>query len=372
MNRYQRAMDACEPPAELERRLRERVLAAEPAASGRVLRPWSLARKAALAAVLILVLTASAGAVVLVEWDAIFAKRFGAFTPLAESSFQPVHVTAVCDDVTLTVREVVGDSTSISYILDYQLPEGLAPELTAALENGENCFPMEVLYCPTDAVSWAAYQAADAEKWAELDWADYLSWGAGNYWNSKENFLNFYCIWGSGSSSGSTEGYDPETRTLTFLYQFTVRDQGADLTASPLTIAVAPPVVKVDGAETALADHPALITLFPGYEGAARTGVFLEDGVSIRTTVSRLSFAVEYRGAEYESITELARDAALVMDDGTELPVSQAGVGLAGGVSRLADGSLYSIHWSTNFKKLQDTDHITAVRIGERLIPLEG
>ena len=54
MNRYAKAMKACTPPAELEARLRERVLAAE-RPKGRVLRPWSLARKAALAAALVAV-----------------------------------------------------------------------------------------------------------------------------------------------------------------------------------------------------------------------------------------------------------------------------------------------------------------------------
>ena len=67
MNRYEKAMKACTPPAELEARLRERVLAAE-RPKGHVLRPWSLARKAALAAALVAVLTVSVGAVVLVEF----------------------------------------------------------------------------------------------------------------------------------------------------------------------------------------------------------------------------------------------------------------------------------------------------------------
>ena len=123
MNRYAKAMKACTPPAELEARLRERVLAAE-RPKGHVLRPWSLARKAALAAALVAVLTVSVGAAVLVEWDAIFTARFGpevSASPVAESLFQKVGAASSCGDVTLTVREAVGDSKSVYLILDYRL-----------------------------------------------------------------------------------------------------------------------------------------------------------------------------------------------------------------------------------------------------------
>ena len=70
MNRYEEAMAHCAPPAELEERLRQKVLAAPPAGS-HVLRHWSLARKAALAAVLTLALTVSVGAALLEQVAAL-------------------------------------------------------------------------------------------------------------------------------------------------------------------------------------------------------------------------------------------------------------------------------------------------------------
>ena len=87
-----------------------------------------MARKAAVAAVLALALTVSVGAALLVEWDAIFTARFGpeaAGSPVAESLFQKVGVTSSCGDVTLTVREAVGDSKSVYLILDYRLPDSV-------------------------------------------------------------------------------------------------------------------------------------------------------------------------------------------------------------------------------------------------------
>ena len=113
MNRYHESMEHCAPPPELEEQLREAVLSAEPEPQARtaVYRPRGFFRKALLAAVLAVVLTLSVGAAVLVDWDDIFSDRFGpegAETPMAEKAFQPVNMTSVCDDVTLTIREALG------------------------------------------------------------------------------------------------------------------------------------------------------------------------------------------------------------------------------------------------------------------------
>ena len=73
MNRYHDAMEHCAPPPELESRLREAVLSAEPTPQARpaVFRPKGFVRKALLAAVLAVALTLSVGAAVLVHWDDI-------------------------------------------------------------------------------------------------------------------------------------------------------------------------------------------------------------------------------------------------------------------------------------------------------------
>ena len=140
MNRYHESMEHCAPPPELEEQLREAVLSAEPEPQARtaVYRPRGFFRKALLAAVLAVVLTLSVGAAVLVDWDDIFTGYFGpdaAETPMAEKAFQPVNMTSVCDDVTLTIREALVDEKSICLILDYQLPDSVDPETVEIAYN---------------------------------------------------------------------------------------------------------------------------------------------------------------------------------------------------------------------------------------------
>ena len=68
----------------------------------------------------------------LVPWDALFTERFGAGaadSPAAEGVFQNVDVTSVCGDVTLTVRQALGDEKTLYLLLDYQLPESVDMEM---------------------------------------------------------------------------------------------------------------------------------------------------------------------------------------------------------------------------------------------------
>ena len=186
MNRYHESMGHCAPPPELEEQLREAVLSAEPEPQARtaVYRPRGFFRKALLAAVLAVVLTLSVGAAVLVDWDDIFSDRFGpegAETPMAEKAFQPVNMTSVCDDVTLTIREALVDEKSIYLILDYQLPDSVDPEtVEIAYNSRENTqkddikLPM-VTYYATDDIAWEDLKAAEQDTWATLDWTDPLT-----------------------------------------------------------------------------------------------------------------------------------------------------------------------------------------------------
>ncbi len=54
---------------------------------------------------------------------------------MAEKAFQPVNMTSVCDDVTLTIREALVDEKSIYLILDYQLPDSVDPETVEIAYN---------------------------------------------------------------------------------------------------------------------------------------------------------------------------------------------------------------------------------------------
>ena len=375
MNRYEEAMAHCAPPAELEERLRQKVLAAPPAGS-HVLRPWSLARKAALAAVLTLALTVSVGAALLVEWDAIFTARFGpeaAGSPVAESLFQKVGVTSSCGDVTLTVREAVGDSKSVYLILDYRLPDSVDRAAVQAAWDSET----DQVGCPdvqfygTGEVTWEDLLARDGERWPELDWTNYASYSR----YSASNALTAYRFTNGSGSSVSGQSYDPDTGTLTYLVRFTTQSQTQDLTDQPLTLLVLPPTVTAAGGEQALADHPAIVTFQPGYTARARQGQTRdpEAQFSAEVILSPLSITVSCGSTDLADCGALRQAVCLVWEDGGETPLAAVTQGYGGSESSYqADGQVrYRTSISAQFLELQDISRVAAVRVGDREVSLQ-
>ena len=384
MNRYHESMEHCAPPPELEARLREAVLSAEPTPQARpaVYRPRGFFRKALLAAVLAAVLTLSVGAAVLVHWDDIFSDRFGpegAETPMAEKAFQPVNVSSVCDDVTLTIREALVDEKSIYLILDYQLPDTVDRETVEMADESENWrqdsigLP-DISYYLTGDVSWEDLKAADQDKWADIDWTDYTSY-CGYMERDGSCLADFRLInYTSGSSGGSEHhGYDPETNTLTYLYYITAKSGDLDFTAQPVTVLLTPPVLRVNGVDTAVTGHPAILTFQPEAISQTLTGSWQEDGRAIQVSVSPFSLSVEASGGTpYRKIGELRADTALVFRDGAVQPVPALTSGLGGGGSRGGEGGTYtSASFTTQFRELLDVSQVTAVRVGDVEIPLE-
>ena len=375
MNRYEEAMAHCAPPAELEERLRQKVLAAPPAGS-HVLRPWSLARKAALAAVLTLALTVSVGAALLVEWDAIFTARFGpeaAGSPVAESLFQKVGVTSSCGDVTLTVREAVGDSKSVYLILDYRLPDSVDRAGVQAAWDSET----DQVGCPdvqfygTGEVTWEDLLARDGERWPELDWTNYASYSR----YSASNALTAYRFTNGSGSSVSGQSYDPDTGTLTYLVRFTTQSQTQDLTDQPLTLLVLPPTVTAAGGEQALADHPAIVTFQPGYTARARQGQTRDPDArfSAEVILSPLSITVSCGSTDLADCGALRQAVCLVWEDGGETPLAAVTQGYGGSESSYqADGQVrYRTSISAQFLELQDISRVAAVRVGDCEVSLQ-
>lgn len=379
MNRYHESMEHCAPPPELEEQLREAVLSAEPEPQARtaVYRPRGFFRKALLAAVLAVVLTLSVGAAVLVDWDDIFSDRFGpegAETPMAEKAFQPVNMTSVCDDVTLTIREALVDEKSICLILDYQLPDSVDPEtVEIAYNSRENTqkddikLPM-VTYYATDDIAWEDLKAAEQDTWATLDWTDPLT---RIFYGKSESTLNR--IGRVNGSSGLGEaGYDPATNTLSYLCNITGDADSLDFTAQPLTLLVTPPVLRVNGVDTAVTNHPAILTFQPEAIGQTLTGSFHTEEFAAQATVSPFAISVEVSGSTlYYDINELLWDTSLVLRDGTIQPVSELATGLGGSGSGGEDGPYTSASFTTHVQDLLDVSQVAAVQVGDIQIPLE-
>ena len=380
MNRYHESMEHCAPPPELEEQLREAVLSAEPEPQARtaVYRPRGFFRKALLAAVLIVTLTVSAGAVVIANWDAILASRFGewaASTPMGQAAFQEVYVTSVCDDVTLTVRQALVSEKTVYLVLDYQLPDTVDREAVQRADQSDDDFiyPPEIGYYLTGDFSWADFKAADLKRWHGLDWSDFTSYG--DYflsWNTLQPYRlsNF-----SDGSSGevASQGYDPETNTLAYLCSITAKDGDLDFTAQPLTLLVTPPVLRVNGVDTAVTNHPAILTFQPSAVSQTLTGSYRHGGFSARAVLSPLSIYVEVSGGTaYRDTEELVSDTSLLLRDGSILPAVDLIFGFTGGGSHnTEDEYLSSADFTSQFQDRRDVSQGAAVQGGDIQIPLE-
>ena len=380
MNRYHDAMEHCAPPPELEARLREAVLSAEPMPQARpaVFRPKGFVRKALLAAVLAAVLTLSVGAAVLVHWDDIFSDRFGpagAETPMAEKAFQPVNVSSVCDDVTVTIREALVSEQTVYLILDYQLPDTVDRELVESVEQNHEWqvnsidLPNISLYLTGD-VSWEDLKAADQDRWADIDWTEQPS--------ARETVSESTLLEAERRSSGSmrieSQGYDSDTNTLTYLYSVTVRSTDLDFTAQPLTLAVTPPVLWIDGTPQAVTDHPALLTFQPSAVSQTLNGSLQRDDFYAQVTLSPFAISLKVGDLSgtlpYQSHGDLLRSISLVLRDGTIQSVSELVMGLGGGGNLGEDDRYTSLSLSSQFRELLDVSQVTAVRVGDVTIPL--
>lgn len=362
MKEYRSAMDCCGPDAQMEARLMEQVLAAgKPKRSRKIYRPRSFGRKLLLAAVLAAALTASVGAALTqVPWDQIFADRFGpgaAATETAVQAFQEVNVTAVCGDVTLTLRQAVGDDKTIYLILDLQLPQ------TADVEE------MEQVMASQEAGVWLQAPQIDYYATDDVAWDDIR----GLTFEEAQGVLHPHRLIGNRSGSVSEAAFDPETRTVTYLLSCTWEtDSATDLTAQPLTLLVGAPLLCQNGEETPLTDHPAIITFTPDYVQRAHTYALRDAAGTLKYTVSLSPFALSAESfwGNYTSLKEFAADVRLVNQDGTEWVPGRA-IGWGGSGSKPTDSEVYTtVSFSCRFHEILDLSTVAAIRAGELEIPI--
>lgn len=368
MKLYQSAMEHCAPTEGLEARLRQKVLAVQPPEKSRVFRPRGFVRKAALAAAVAAILTVTAGAVL--GWNAVLTGRFGeeaADTPMGQAAFQDVFVTSVCDDVTLTVRQALASDDTIYLVLDYQLPDTVDRDWVQEMYESEDAylFPPDVRYYATGDVTWEDLKAAEGDTWADQDWTGHFS---------NSILLKPYRFTGGASAGCQSQGYDPEANALTYLLRYTTRSSTKTLGGQPLTLLVTPPVVRdANGAETALADHPALLTFRPEYASQTLTGTWQdgESGWTLNVTLSPFTIQVESYFGTFTDTGDLYQATALVFRDGTVMSLKGLVQGL-GGSSSGPTGAPYptSISFSTNFLELLDVSQVEAVQVGDAVIPL--
>ena len=165
-----------------------------------------------------------------------------------------------------------------------------------------------------------------------------------------------------------------ETNTLTYLFHIAVKSGSADFTAQPVTVLLTPPVLRVDGVDTAVTDHPALVTFQPTGSSQTLTASYQQDGVFVQTVLSPFSIHVQLTGnTVYEGLEDLRAATSLVLTDGNALPVQElTRSGLSGSTGSRPDEALpFSLSFSCSFQHLLDVSQVAAVQVGDIQIPLE-
>lgn len=363
MNRYQIMMNTLPVPEGQAERLKAAVLAAEPESrSSR--RPWSRGKRVLLAAALAGVLLASAAAAETVDWDPAFLGIFSPASrdvPGAEGVFQDVRAVGVCGDVTLTVRQAIGDRENLYLLLDYRLPEGT--DVEAAADGALR--PPRILVYKGRRVTWE-----DVESFSSVEEA--------------EREL------GHGSVSGQVtgiEGFDPENRTLTVLVECDLADWSplARIPNASVTLVAGPPALYAedeDGEDIPLADQLAVVSFAPSFHVKSARGSARTEDAAYQAEVSLLSLSVRIKGEDlpaWEAKDLLAEYKALVtlrFRDGRLIPAAdleQPGGSSHGGSSltRHDDGRLSgTITLNLVFETFLDPSQVEAVLVGDVEIPV--
>ena len=136
---------------------------------------------------------------------------------------------------------------------------------------------------------------------------------------------------------------------------------------------VTPPVLRVNGVDTAVTNHPAILTFQPSAVSQTLTGSYRHGGFSARAVLSPLSIYVEVSGGTaYRDTEELVSDTSLLLRDGSILPAVDLIFGFTGGGSHnTEDEYLSSADFTSQFQDLLDVSQVAAVQVGDIQIPLE-
>ena len=132
--RYKKVMDQVQPPEKLEQNIRVTL-------QEKKFRRRKPIRAAAIAAAAVLALTVSAGAAYVVRnWDEMLSSYFQPTNQeqqALDNAMQDIGITAEGSGVTITVKQILGDSQSMYVTMDITLPEDMRPEMVQLSELRE-------------------------------------------------------------------------------------------------------------------------------------------------------------------------------------------------------------------------------------------
>lgn len=377
MNPYYDAMEHCAPPEGLRERMEQAALTAQPQ-NAKTFKPKGFRKKRTAALLLAAALIFTTGAASI--WDPLLVRRFGpqaAMSYIGGAVFQEVNVTSVCDDVSLTVTQALCSDKSFYLLVEYKLPDGF--------DAGGGSVGWSELreYYATGDYTWEEFKALEGDQWSQYDWTDYTSCGDYTSWTEHEDYIfapynllrrkeDTVCSSQCSGSGSFKEGYSPETNSITWMLSYDF-DTGWNLNEQPLTILISPPILRAeDGTETAVTDHPAIVTFQPAYDGPQTlTGHYEEGDIELKATLSPFALTLEAAGMGYPYYEDMVKDVRLVTRDGAEKQVSLMGyTNGGGGIGDTETGESLEVSTTVHFVLITDTSDFTALRIGDCEVPL--
>lgn len=326
------------------------LLEAEQAMGGKRRKSWHLGRRAVLAAAAVLVLVLSASAAYLAtHWDQMFLDRFApseAVLSQTEDAIREVSAVSQCGDVTLRVHQTIGDETTLYLNLEITLPESvdLTPYTETNPETGEvynnGIMPDNLQICS---------RPARYEELRNLSFEDAMAW----FGPDGEK---------ASSVSMETQGFDPETNTLSYLVCVMAGD--GERFRGDLSMLVDSLVFYGDDDMDVVAQGPFVISWKADNESEVyRFDLLQGDHKEGEVVLSAFGLRVSLFQSEYTDCLDLAEEVRLVFVDGATAPPE----GTCAGSLTLPSGSI-SVDWQ--FDEIQLLDEIAEVHVGDYVCKL--
>lgn len=348
MNRYQELMGAIEPSEDFKSKLTETVLTYRPK-THKVYRPKPQVQMLLLILLIALALVLVAcAAYVAANWDPIFVEFFSPTASQAaqlENAVETVEAVSHCGDVTLSVRQTLGDDKTIYVILDITFPDSVP--LRELLNTNSAGKPyLDIMPGLTCFGSKPVSYDDIADK---------------SFFEIERELAE------SGSILTRTVSVDLDTNTATYLACLSLQTQV--FSGKPLTLFIDNLVrtgsVKFTDMPVIL-EGPFLISWTPSYTADSRTYEINDSGGAVGyVTISPISLKAELYHSEYRSFYDFAQSISQTFKNGkTCIPENS-------GLNGAFNPETRSLSFDTQFTDIVLPDEVKAINIGGYTVKLD-
>jgi hypothetical protein len=350
MNRYQEQLDAFEPSEGFQGRLSENVISYIPNMK-KIYHPRATLRTLMLIILITIALAITASAAyIALNWDPIFVKRFFPTekqTAQLDNAAQNDSIISKCGDVTLKVRQTLGDDKTLYIILDITLPESVPlSDLIVTDASGEknlNIIPFNFLV-GSNVLTYDDVKGINFEDHKAVN-----------------DLLGSF----EGSCSCSEEAVDYSTNTLTYL--LCCSPQTMTVSGKPLTILIDKLVQTSEQPFKTILEGPFLISWTPTCGAVSRT-YEIKEGSYIRgsVTISPFTLKGELYKTDFANFDEMFHSISLSFRNGeTYMPEHEG----CGGSYSSPSGAC---SFDTQFTKILLLDDVVSIHMGGYTIECRG